>query len=770
MISEENNINGIPLERRGVVRSKWLGAFFKLSFRGKAVLFLVPTIVIISLVYTMEAIHTERVMLKNEIIKKGETVSILAARNAELAILSESMEQLKRSADSLMEIKDVSSVSFYNKNFRPLIQAGKRYNPVPSVTMSPDMSVTFSEHSDFFEFWVPVFAVRAKEEIAFFQDKTSAANIREHIGWASIGLSKEVMRKSESAIIARGGLLAVLFTSVGVLLVYGVITFATRPLQELFNAVKEMREGEYTEVNVMSSRSEIGRLSAEFNRMSRAIREREQKIIESEVRIKALFERVEHAIFGLDCEGLITVANKKFSELCGDIKDFRTLFTGDDGQQYFERASLGLMRQTETVIKGCDGSEMIVVMSVYPDIDENGAISRFDGYFMDITEKKRLEDLLIQTQKMESVGLLAGGIAHDFNNILTGVLGYSSLMKDLVQGDEKLFRYADVIEKSAVRASALTRQLLGFARKGKYKMDRLGINSIVKELIAFLKETFDRSIAINCYMETNLPPVIGDSNQLYQALLNLCINARDAMPDGGRLYVRTEFYALKDERVIDFFKVPAGQYIRINVTDTGVGIPAEIKKRIFEPFFTTKDIGKGTGLGLAMVYGIIKGHRGYLNVYSEPGLGTTVRIYLPTAEGAVEEIRMDEFGEKKSKKGTILIIDDEVMIRELAKDILEAYDYHVHLAVHGNEGIRIFNEYKDSIDLVMLDMIMPGKGGRQVFKELRSIKPDVKVLISSGYGEDEYFQELFKSGTVGFLQKPFQHTELIHKVEEAMEL
>jgi CheY-like chemotaxis protein len=269
-------------------------------------------------------------------------------------------------------------------------------------------------------------------------------------------------------------------------------------------------------------------------------------------------------------------------------------------------------------------------------------------------------------------------------------------------------------------------------------------------------------------MEPHLPPVKGDANQIYQSLLNLCINGRDAMPDGGRLYIRTEFFLLSDDKMIDFFNVPAGEYVRISVTDTGTGIKPEVKKRIFEPFFTTKDIGKGTGLGLAMVYGIIKGHGGYLNVYSEPGLGTTMRIYLPRAEGEVEEYKMGEFTNIRSKKGTILIIDDEDVVRELGKDILEAYDYHVYLATTGNEGISIFNECKNTIDLVMLDMVMPGKGGKEVFKELRSIKPDVKVLIASGYGEDEYFQEMFNSGTVGFLQKPFQHTQLINKIEEAM--
>ena len=277
----------------------------------------------------MEAIHTERGILRNEIIKKGETVAIIAGRNAELPILSENLEQLKRSADSLMEIKDVAFVSFCNKNFVPLIHEGKQDTSVPDPSALPEMAITFSEHADSFEFTVPVFTVRAKEEMDFFQEKAASPQLREHIGWVRIGLSKEVIRKSEREIIARGGMLAVLFNSAGVLLIYIFISLAAKPLQALFEAVKVMREGEYTEVRVTSPGSELGKLSAEFNRMSRAIREREQEIVASERKIKALFERVEHAIFGLDSRGAIIVTNKKFYELCGETKDFYSLFGGD---------------------------------------------------------------------------------------------------------------------------------------------------------------------------------------------------------------------------------------------------------------------------------------------------------------------------------------------------------------------------------------------------------------------------------------------------------
>ncbi|MDI6729066.1 MAG: response regulator, partial [Thermodesulfovibrionales bacterium] len=506
-----------------------------------------------------------------------------------------------------------------------------------------------------------------------------------------------------------------------------------------------------------------------FNTMTAAIKDRESKIAESEKKIRDLFERVEHAIFRLDKDGNIIETNRKFDELCGGANRFCGLFTSDmEGHRLQKVISAGGLKNAEERIMGKDGNELIVIMSVYPEFDEQGELTGFDGYFVDITEKKRLEETLVQTQKLDSLGMLAGGIAHDFNNILTGVLGYASLLKTVVPETDKMYKYIDVIEKSASRAANLAQQLLGFARKGKYVMTKLSINDLVKEMTSFLKETFDRSITIVVDTEENLPPVEGDSNQLYQALMNLCINARDAMPEGGRLYIKTEFYLLHDEKVVDYFQIPPGEYVRVSVTDTGVGMTADVKKKIFEPFYTTKSIGKGTGLGLAMVYGIIKNHGGYITVYSEPGLGTTVRLYLPKGDGTVEEKRRDKIMNERPKKGTILLIDDEEVVRELGKDILEAYDYEVLLAIHGNEGVRMFNEYKDRIDLVILDMVMPEKGGRQTFKEIRTLKPDAKVLICSGYGEEQYFYELFEAGAAGFLQKPFQHTELLSKVEEAM--
>ncbi len=738
----------------------------RLTFRKKALFLIIPILFFVAIVYTCEAVRTEKGIARKEIIKRSEVVTALASKTVELPILSGNAELLKRTASFIKNSPDVAFVSFYDKKENLLIHEGSPFSGRLPL-LSSNSPLSFFEDSDFFIFYAPVFTVRASEEIGIFQEEM-AKQTTEKIGWVRIGFSKSTMKETENRIVLRGLMLALIFAAGSSVVVYFLITIATRPLAVLSGAVKRIGEGEYPEIKIKPTGDEIGELAYEFDRMTTAIKDRESKIMESEKKIRDLFERVEHAIFRLDKGGNIIETNRKFDELCGGANRFCGLFASDmEGLRLQKAMSQGIKNSEERLI-GRDGSELIVIMSVYPEFDEQGELTGFDGYFVDITEKKRLEETLVQTQKLDSLGMLAGGIAHDFNNILTGVLGYASLLKSTVPETDKMYKYIDIIEKSASRAANLAQQLLGFARKGKYVMTKLSINDLVKELSSFLKETFDRSITIVVDTEENLPPVEGDGNQLYQALMNLCINARDAMPEGGRLYIKTEFYLLHDEKVVDYFQIPPGEYVRVSVTDTGVGMPPDVKKKIFEPFYTTKSIGKGTGLGLAMVYGIIKNHGGYISVYSEPGLGTTVRLYLLKGDGAVEEKRRDKVMNERPKKGTILLIDDEEVVRELGKDILEAYDYEVILAIHGNEGVRMFNEYKDRIDLVILDMVMPEKGGRQAFKEIRSLKPDAKVLICSGYGEEQYFYELFEAGAAGFLQKPFQHTELLSKVEEAM--
>jgi PAS domain S-box-containing protein len=381
-------------------------------------------------------------------------------------------------------------------------------------------------------------------------------------------------------------------------------------------------------------------------------------------------------------------------------------------------------------------------------------------------ERTHLEAQLVQAQKLEAIGTLAGGIAHDFNNILMAIQGRASLML-LHEGDESPYgEDLRAIEGLVARAADLTKQLLGFARGGKYEVKVTDLN----ELISKNSEIFGRTkkeVKIHRRFAEGLWMVKVDRGQIEQVLLNLYVNAWQAMPGGGELYLQTENVVL-DETYVKPFKVTRGNYIKVTVTDTGVGMDEETQQRIFEPFFTTREFGRGTGLGLAMVYGIVKNHGGIINVYSEQGHGTTFTIYLP-ASGT------DVTGEEQASaeivrgEGTILLIDDEEMIREVGVRILEALGYRVIAAGSGDEAMEVYRERSGEIDLAIVDMIMPGVSGGAVFDRLRGINPKVKVLLASGYSLNGEARGILERGCDGFIQKPFDVRVLSRKVREIMD-
>jgi len=391
----------------------------------------------------------------------------------------------------------------------------------------------------------------------------------------------------------------------------------------------------------------------------------------------------------------------------------------------------------------------------------------------DITERKNLEAQLIQAQKMEAVGLLAGGIAHEFNNILGGILGYASLMRLKMEPDHPFWRYVETIEKSSQRAAVLTSQLLGFARKGKYDLRLLNLNLLAEDTLAIVRQTFDRAVTVEARLAESLPKVEGDTMQLQQVLMNLCINARDAMPQGGSLVLTTgtEQVAEGDERIPPESK--AGWYVLLSVADTGCGMDEETQAKIFEPFFTTKEKGKGTGLGLAMVYGVVKNHGGFVTVQSEVGRGSVFTLHLPAAEKTSDR-RPEALAAPERSRGavpdqTILVVDDEESIRFLARDILEGEGYRVLLAEDGARALEVYREHQGEIGLVVLDLIMPKLGGGEVFLKMKEMDPGVHVLVSSGYSQEGKAQEILSGGALGFVQKPFHVRDLISQVRQGLD-
>ncbi len=388
------------------------------------------------------------------------------------------------------------------------------------------------------------------------------------------------------------------------------------------------------------------------------------------------------------------------------------------------------------------------------------------NFLRDVTAQKKMESQFLQAQKMEAVGTLAGGIAHDFNNILMGIQGNASLVLLDVDSHHPHHDKLKGIEQLVKAGAELTKQLLGVARRGKYEIKPTDLNKLIGESTDLFGRT-RKEIDIHKQLQEGVWPVEVDRSQIEQVLLNLYVNAWHAMPEGGSLFLETRNMVLDDYYVKPFGVVP-GRYVRISVTDNGIGMDEETRKRVFDPFFTTKGMGRGTGLGLASAYGIIRNHKGIINVYSEKGQGTTFNLYLPVTEKEVIK-EMDLKEEVVGGKGVILFTDDEEPIAKIGKLILERLGYQVCTAVSGYEAIEIYRQERGRIDLVILDMIMPGINGGDTFDRLKEIDSEVKVLLSSGYSINGQAKAILDRGCKGFIQKPFNVADLSKKVRQILD-
>ncbi|MCF8128156.1 MAG: PAS domain S-box protein [Deltaproteobacteria bacterium] len=382
------------------------------------------------------------------------------------------------------------------------------------------------------------------------------------------------------------------------------------------------------------------------------------------------------------------------------------------------------------------------------------------------TERKKLEAQLLQSQKMEAIGTLAGGIAHDFNNLLMSIQGRTSMVLVDKDSSHPDFEHLREIERNVESAARLTKQLLRFARGGKYEVKPTDLNKLIqKETRMFGRAK--KEVSIFEEYDDNLCFVQVDRGQIQQVLLNLYVNAWQAMPGGGRLHIRTQNVTL-DASFVNPHQVEAGPYVQISVADTGIGMDKATRQRIFDPFFTTKGQGSGTGLGLASTYGIIRSHGGFVHVYSEIDHGSTFNLYLPAFEkDFIEEKKPEDEAMRGSE--TVLFVDDEEMIAEVVEDWLQRLGYTALIAQNGREAVRMYEENKDRIDIVVLDMIMPDMSGGETFMWLKGINPDVKVLLSSGYSIDGKATEIMNQGCKGFIQKPFKMKELSKKLRDILD-
>ncbi len=507
-------------------------------------------------------------------------------------------------------------------------------------------------------------------------------------------------------------------------------------------------------------------------------RQAEELLRASEEKYRTLFEESKDVIYITAPDGQVLDINPAGVRLFGasskeellKLNVATDIYANPADREKLMRAiaEQGFVNEYELVLKVKDGRLLTFLVTANAMRDEEGNITAYRGIMRDVTERKQLEQQLSQAQRMESIGTLAGGIAHDFNNLLGGILGYASFMKTKISKGHSFFNYVDTIERSAMRAAELTAQLLAFARGGKYEPNPVDMNDIVDETLKIIDRTFDKSIEIEARQNSSSPAVEADAGQIQQVLMNLCVNARDAMPAGGKLILETDVANLTEEYVKTHAGANMGTHVVLSVTDTGIGMDRDTMQRIFEPFFTTKGKGEGTGLGLSMVYGVVKNHGGHVRVYSEPGEGTTFKVYLPVSD-KTEVKGLSDIETPSTGNELILVVDDEESIRDVAKDILETYGYRVVLAQNGVEALEVYKERQDEIGLVILDMVMPKMGGRETFQELKKLNPEVRTVLSTGYSQNAKAKEILDNGAMGFVQKPYLVNALLSKVRSALD-
>ena len=496
----------------------------------------------------------------------------------------------------------------------------------------------------------------------------------------------------------------------------------------------------------------------------------EEALQVSEKRFRDLAELLPQTVYEMDAQGRLTFVNRRaFEQFLYSQDDFARGLSAfdmlvaedrframDRTQRIMRGEQIGLSEYTALRKDGSTFPAMMHSAVIYRDGNPVG----LRGIIIDISEKKRLEVQLQQAQKMESLGTLAGGIAHDFNNLLMGIQGRASLVLADINAMHPHFEDLKEIQKYVRRATQLTTQLLGLARGGKYEVKPTDLNDLLRTSSQMFART-KKEITIHRKFQKGLWTVVVDRSQLDQVFLNIYVNAWQAMPGGGNLYLQTENVILNKDYVKPY-RIEPGKYVKVSITDTGIGMNKNTLKRVFDPFFTTKEKERGTGLGLAAAYGIISNHNGIITAYSEKGHGAAFSIYLPASEQAI--VDEPEF-ETNIVQGdeTILLVDDEQIILDVGRQMLEKMGYTVLTADSGAAAINVFKRKKDSIKLVILDMIMPNMNGGETYDRLMQINPGLKVLLSSGYSLNGQASDIINRGCNGFIQKPFDLMDLSQK-------
>jgi PAS domain S-box-containing protein len=551
-------------------------------------------------------------------------------------------------------------------------------------------------------------------------------------------------------------------------------------LEKVDAAARSLARGQFQQQLAVGGNDEIARLSQVFNEMSARLRGLYETLQQSEAHFRSIIEHASDFILILDAECLVRYASPSSDRALGQNESlvgrsiFELVSSADEAalRSFLERAKQAAESQSSIELRTSVGEGPSRVLQVSAtNLLQDPSVAGIVMNAREITEVKRLEEQLRQAQRMEAIGTLSGGVAHDFNNLLTVIRGYTNQLLESPHNPPESRVQIKRIDEAAERASALTRQLLAFSRRQVLQPKVFDVNALVANLDQMLR----RLIGEHIEMKTGAAPepclVKADAGQIEQVIMNIVINARDAMPKGGRLTIETGHAELDQAFAAEVAGALPGPYVMLAVSDTGEGMDADTKAHIFEPFFTTKGLGKGTGLGLSTVYGIVKQSGGYISVYSEPGRGTTFKVYLPRVQDAVKAQRKEEAREAGDARGreTILVVEDEPMIRELIETMLQSRGYSVLIVDNPMQAAAFSAEYSGPIHLLLTDVIMPGISGREIANQISAQRPKMKVIFVSGYTPNAIVHHGILDEDLNFLQKPFTAGTLTSKVREVLD-
>ena len=746
------------------------------------------TLVIAIGVATAISINEQTKTIKAGLIEKNKIISEHLASSVKSAFWSLNWLFVERQMQEITRSKDVTFLKLINPNGEVYLASGD--NKVEHDILIPEL-INLKE-----QILKDMLYSKTGELTKLIITPVKVGNDK----WTLImGLSLKEVEEAKKGVLKKNIMWGSTIFLLGVLVSFLFARGMTRPIKQLVEGTKEIGRGNLDYRIKIKGLDELGNLADSFNNMAedlknttasrdqlaKEIEERKQAekaLRESEERFRDISYSMADWIWETDKDGKYTFASESVKKILGyDSEEVigKTPFElmPEDEAKRIREAYEIIASEKKPIIDlenwnlTKQGKRVRLLTNGVPILNKKGELCGYRGVDKDITEQKKLEAQFIQAQKMEAVGRLTGGMAHDFNNILTAIIGNASLLASSIREDDPMRENVVEINDAANRAASLTRQLLAFSRKQILKSQVLDLNAVISGLMKMLGRLIGEDVNLKTVLASELRQVEADPGQMEQVIMNLVVNARDAMPQGGNLTIETNNVYLDETYAGEHgVELKPGPYVMLSITDTGIGMDMETQAHIFEPFFTTKEKDKGTGLGLATVYGIIKQTGGYIWAYSEPGKGTTFKIYLPGVEKEPEPVRRESSAlEGLTGSETVLLVEDDKSVLNLARKILKEYGYNVLEAESGEHALKVSGQYEGPVHLLVTDVVIPEMSGLELAKHLQVLRPGIKVLYMSGFTNNAIIRHGILTLGVKFIEKPFSPESLVRKIREVLD-